>query len=243
MAWAVNSLWPSDIMWWHISGSTLVQVMARCLTAPSHYLNQYWPPICEVLWHSSESNFTVDMSAQATILYNEFENHNFKITVTFPRRQWVKIHPQRDKDRLRLYSQTSCLLKTWQHQEPGHQQHWHLFSFFLEYSGTCKEKWNLFSTATECIRINTKQNWVCIYNYIHWTCIPQHIQEPANHNKHILMLFIIKMWTRCEPLYIQDYIFTKLHILCYVYIHIYHDYHLVNYEELCSTETLTLFCL
>ena len=32
----VNSLGPSFTIWWHGSGSTLVQVMACCLTAPSH---------------------------------------------------------------------------------------------------------------------------------------------------------------------------------------------------------------
>ena len=32
----VNSLWPSDTIWRHRSGSTLAQVMACCLTAPSH---------------------------------------------------------------------------------------------------------------------------------------------------------------------------------------------------------------
>ena len=37
---SVNSLWPSDpILRWR-SWSTLVQIMACCLTAPSHYLNQ-----------------------------------------------------------------------------------------------------------------------------------------------------------------------------------------------------------
>ena len=35
----INSLWPSDAIWRHGSGSTLAQVMACCLTAPSHYLN------------------------------------------------------------------------------------------------------------------------------------------------------------------------------------------------------------
>ena len=35
-----NSLWPSDAIWQQRSGSTLAQVMAYCLTAPSHYLNQ-----------------------------------------------------------------------------------------------------------------------------------------------------------------------------------------------------------
>ena len=34
-----NSLWPSDTTWRQRSGSTLAQVMACCLTAPSHYLN------------------------------------------------------------------------------------------------------------------------------------------------------------------------------------------------------------
>ena len=38
----VNSLWPSDAIWRERSGSTLAQVMACCLTAPRHYLNQCW---------------------------------------------------------------------------------------------------------------------------------------------------------------------------------------------------------
>ena len=36
------------------SGSALAQVVACCLTAPSHYLNQCWFIISKVLWHSSE---------------------------------------------------------------------------------------------------------------------------------------------------------------------------------------------
>ena len=35
-----NSLWPSDAIWCHKSGSQLAQVMTCCLTAPSHYWNQ-----------------------------------------------------------------------------------------------------------------------------------------------------------------------------------------------------------
>ena len=54
--------------------------MAVCLTASIHYPNQHWLLISEVLWHSSESNFTGN--AQSTILCNEFENSTFKITVT-----------------------------------------------------------------------------------------------------------------------------------------------------------------
>ena len=38
----------------HISGSTLAQVMAWCLMAPNHYLNQCWS---WHLWHPPESNF------------------------------------------------------------------------------------------------------------------------------------------------------------------------------------------
>ena len=33
------SFWPCDTIWRHRFGSTLAQVMAVCLTAPSHYLN------------------------------------------------------------------------------------------------------------------------------------------------------------------------------------------------------------
>ena len=43
------SLWPCDVIWWQRSGSTLVQAMACCLMAPSHYLNQCWLLISEVL--------------------------------------------------------------------------------------------------------------------------------------------------------------------------------------------------
>ena len=49
-----NSLWPSDAIWQHGTRSTLAQVMACCLTTPSHYLNQCWLVIGEVPWHSSQ---------------------------------------------------------------------------------------------------------------------------------------------------------------------------------------------
>ena len=38
----IISLWPSDAIWRHMSVSTLAEVMACCLMAPSHYLNQCW---------------------------------------------------------------------------------------------------------------------------------------------------------------------------------------------------------
>ena len=45
---------PSDTIWRQRSGSTLARVMACCLMAPSHYLNQCWLIISKALWHSSE---------------------------------------------------------------------------------------------------------------------------------------------------------------------------------------------
>ena len=52
----IDSLRPSDTIWRHRSGSTLAQVMACCLKAPSHYLNQCWLII------SKNHNFTRDTS-------------------------------------------------------------------------------------------------------------------------------------------------------------------------------------
>ena len=44
----LNSLGPSDAIWRQKTGSTLAQVMACCLTTPSHYLNQCWLIISKV---------------------------------------------------------------------------------------------------------------------------------------------------------------------------------------------------
>ena len=70
---SVNSMWSSDAIWWHRSGSTLAQVMALCCQAQSHYLKQCWLCISDILWHSPKNNFTV--IAQAIILYDAFENY------------------------------------------------------------------------------------------------------------------------------------------------------------------------
>ena len=75
-------------IWWHKSGSTIAQVMACCLMAANHYLNQCWLIIKCVLCHSLESNSTE--SAKAIILYNVFENHTFEITAISPKDQRVK---------------------------------------------------------------------------------------------------------------------------------------------------------
>ena len=80
--WVNNSMWPGDTVWRHTSKEALAQKMACCLTAPSHNLNQCWLLISEVVWHSHENNYT--LSAQDTILYNEFENYTSEFTVTTP---------------------------------------------------------------------------------------------------------------------------------------------------------------
>ena len=55
--WAtyIISLWPSDAIWSHRSGSTLAQIMACCLMSPSHYLKQCWFVMNRVLWHYVKS--------------------------------------------------------------------------------------------------------------------------------------------------------------------------------------------
>ena len=73
----LNSLWPNDAIWRHISGSTLAQVMPCCLTAPSHYLNQCWLIISGVLQHAHQSNYIG--CVQEFNLQHELENYSLKI--------------------------------------------------------------------------------------------------------------------------------------------------------------------
>ena len=79
---------PSDVIWQQGSRSTFAQVMACCLTAPSHYLNQCWLMISGVLWHSADSNFTEN--TQDVYFWNELEIYKFETNQTLPRCQWVK---------------------------------------------------------------------------------------------------------------------------------------------------------
>ena len=85
-----QSLWPCDSIWWHRSLSTLAQVMACCLMAPSHYLYQCWLVVSKVLWHSSEGNYTRDTSSINHC--KKLENDLSKISYKFPWGQWVKIY-------------------------------------------------------------------------------------------------------------------------------------------------------
>ena len=51
-----NSVCCSNAVWQHSYGSTLARVMDWCHQATSHYLNQCWIIISDVLWHSYEGN-------------------------------------------------------------------------------------------------------------------------------------------------------------------------------------------
>ena len=48
----VNSLWSKVAMRRHRAGSTLVQILAYCLTASNHYPHQCWLTMSEVQWQS-----------------------------------------------------------------------------------------------------------------------------------------------------------------------------------------------
>ena len=79
----VNSLRPSDAIWRHRTMSTLAQVMACCLTAPSHYLNQCWLIISKVHWYSYEGNLTQDTLAINHLYY--LENYSSEFSFKSPR--------------------------------------------------------------------------------------------------------------------------------------------------------------
>ena len=52
LIWLINTLQHGGTISWHVSGSTLAQVMSCFLMGPSHFLNQCWLIISEVLRHS-----------------------------------------------------------------------------------------------------------------------------------------------------------------------------------------------
>ena len=102
----VNSLWPSDAIWRQRSGSRLAQVMACCLTAPSHHPNQCWLIIRKVLWYSSEDIMMrrfEDANQQSKL-----ENYIFKITLRSLRGQWVKTTHQ-NQSHVNIQRPNRCL--------------------------------------------------------------------------------------------------------------------------------------
>ena len=106
----INSLRPSEAIWRQRTGSTLAQVMACCLMAPSHYLNQCWLIISKVLWLSWEGNFTRDASITKVCL---------KITC-------LKLHSN--------FPGANELI-SWHLVSPGHQQLWYEYGQYrINYS-------------------------------------------------------------------------------------------------------------
>ena len=85
----LRDCWPSDAIWRQGYWSTLAQVMASCLTAPIHYLNQCWLIISKVLWHSSEG--IIMRCSEDANQQNKIENYIFRIIFRSPRGQWVNI--------------------------------------------------------------------------------------------------------------------------------------------------------
>ena len=85
----INSLWPGDTIWWLRSGQHW-----WLPDDTSHYRNQCWLLICEILLHALRINFIC--SAKVTIMYNEFEN---QVTLTIPGVRelrfimYIRVHP------------------------------------------------------------------------------------------------------------------------------------------------------
>ena len=77
--------WPRNTMWQHRSGATLAQVMACCLTAPSHYLTQCWLIISKVQWHSSESNFKEIHQLSTTKINLKITHRKFRSNLPGPK--------------------------------------------------------------------------------------------------------------------------------------------------------------
>ena len=85
-----NTLCSSDTMWWHRSVSTLAQVMAWCLTAPSHYLNQCWFLINFLRFFVINLGAISQWVAKLLFCIKILKVILFKVSTIFPRGQWVK---------------------------------------------------------------------------------------------------------------------------------------------------------
>ena len=84
----INSLRPSDAIWRQRSWTTLVQVMACCLTAPSHHLNQCWhqQSLVTINWGLFQKRYPIHKLI--TLEWKSLVENFNKIQST--RLQWVK---------------------------------------------------------------------------------------------------------------------------------------------------------
>ena len=111
----VDAFWSRDAIWYGASWSTLVQAMAYCLTAPSHYLNQYWHWTRIAGIHSSG---WLQQSFKSPIP-RLFEMYTFESTATPPSRQWVNS----TSFVLYICAQVMCYLPTYPNN--AHVMHGH----------------------------------------------------------------------------------------------------------------------
>ena len=78
----------SDAIWWHISESTLAQIVACCLTETSHFLNQCWLGVNMTITNTLQLN--LNRNCNITIEENVVENIVFKIVAILSRSQCVR---------------------------------------------------------------------------------------------------------------------------------------------------------
>ena len=84
----VKSLWPSEAILRHKTVSTLVQVMACCLTAPSHYLNLGFCVIHpRELQHELE-NYSLNINHDYVIKWKHFPR-NWAFVRGIHRSRWI----------------------------------------------------------------------------------------------------------------------------------------------------------
>ena len=78
--------------------------MICCLTAPSHYLNQYWLTLKKILWYSFQGN--VYLNTQENKMQVVFKIYTFQITANFPSGQRVKGDVCSSNSYTRFFSET-----------------------------------------------------------------------------------------------------------------------------------------
>ena len=116
-------MWSSDALWRHRPGSTLAQLMACCLRAPCHYLNQCWLIISKVQWQTRQKIAPLK-SCPDPLRTNKLIQ---KQTLTPSHWQWsyVSVALTLSVQRLSYHSlirSISWLLLSWLLASPGHQQ-------------------------------------------------------------------------------------------------------------------------